>query len=180
MNKERFKQYLETGANLTALGVIASVTFSAFTRTRRKEILERDHHQCTICGATTHLEASHRDHERKKGYNDLENGETLDTRCHYFFHLNYRDFPEDIGLSVTHNDQAIKSLYKRMPKKWRDSVPDPDCTDDELRNWNELVYGDPDFWINRDIEDPYIVEDWPIQQELPNFSEVYSNRKKRV
>lgn len=183
MNKERVKQYLETGANITALGVIASVTLSAFSRKTRKEIFERDNYTCVDCGATKHLEGAHDNHDKDNpDYDSVHTGRCRCSRCHYLQHSYAKEFPEDIGMKyVDWNRSAIASLYERLPYEWKMSVPPPEASFYEICEYQEAFYGDPDYWMNVEYEDePIVVEDWPTQQELPNFAEVYSNRRKRV
>lgn len=161
---------METARTVLALGLLSQALFYAFSRPSRREILDRDSHECQGCGATKHLEAAHDNHDRESPeYNEPHNGTCLCVRCHYMHHLNNRDFPEDIGLSVDYNDMAINSLYKRMPKLWSMSIPSPEATDNELRKWNLWIYGDEDYWANRD---GIMVEDWPINVDIKHDSEV--------
>ena len=52
----------------------------------RSRILERDHHRCTHCGATTNLELHHILPLNQGGTNHLDNLTTLCNSCHTLTH----------------------------------------------------------------------------------------------
>lgn len=102
---------LIAGAGLLAL----KISTNAFTKNVRKEILERDHYKCVVCGATDCLEASHIDHNRNSpNYNDPNNGKTLCTEDHYYDHIMRHG---QNGLTPEQNKWAVQQLQRRVVYK---------------------------------------------------------------
>ena len=84
----------------------------AFSRGTRSKIVERDNHQCVVCGATDHLEAAHYDHNKNNpNYDNPNNGRTLCTQDHLLDHINRHG---SNGITKRQNEWAIEQLKGRL------------------------------------------------------------------
>lgn len=104
---------------LAGLALATGVVLSqfAFSRGVRQQILERDGYRCTRCGGTDHLEAAHYPtHKRDSGYDTVERGITLDSRCHYIDHV--RNHGKN-GLSKRQNSWSINKIWERLSEEDR-------------------------------------------------------------
>jgi len=86
-------------------------TEKAFNPQTRKQILDRDQHQCVICGRTDCLEAAHIDHQRNERYDDPSNGRTLCVEDHLKDHILRHGRN---GLSLRQNEWAIEKIKERV------------------------------------------------------------------
>lgn len=95
----------------TTAFVAYELSNSAFSFKSRKQIVERDGGVCTVCGATDHLEASHKNHTRNRNYDKPENGELLCDIHHLADHIKRNG---QNGLPPKANAWAINQIEKRV------------------------------------------------------------------
>lgn len=90
----------------------------AFSKSTRQEILRRDNRKCHGPGPHAGiLEASHNSHVRDDGYDTIERGEILCTRCHLKLHIEHDDnCEEELGLKPHHNKYAIRKIRERLQR----------------------------------------------------------------
>lgn len=94
--------------------ILGALSLTAFTKPVRNQVLERDGHQCRLCGSKEHLEAAHINHNKNNPrYNDASNGMTLDVGCHLKDHLNRHGRN---GLNNQQNNWAIQRLREKLQK----------------------------------------------------------------
>lgn len=99
---------------LYTLAIAGGIVLSqfAFSRKTRREILERDHFQCTESGLEENLHASHFDHNRNNpDYDSPRNGRTLNIIEHLRDHIARAG---KNGLTQSQNDWAIEKLMDRI------------------------------------------------------------------
>lgn len=112
-------------ALISSLGLLA-VSLTAFSRSVRHEIGERDHWTCQESGYKGALEAAHFSHNKNDpAYNTPENGRMLAPKFHYLDHYNRHGTP-GLGLSEAENLWALNEIWKRLTDKERRGLPEPD------------------------------------------------------
>lgn len=102
---------------LTSFAALLWALPYAFSRSSRDSIIGRDGYSCDVCGATSNLEACHKNHDKQHpDYDKPANGSMKCTYHHFLQHLESRGKAKrELGLSEWANEWAIREIFKRVP-----------------------------------------------------------------
>ena len=97
---------------LAMLGGAVALSQFCFDWDTRRKILDRDHHKCVRCGATSDLECAHINHDKsRKDYNSPSNGRVL---CMGHHLQDHKQREGHNGLTRAGNRWSITMIEKRI------------------------------------------------------------------